>query len=467
MTDAASRRDRLDEALLKARVICKKLSHLKPDNFFADSYSEQSFRGRNSKTNESKPSNISPGISGCDAPITEPSSKEHAKLHAEDIIVPPQICSSIQAHRGDFLRFIENSTGVRLNIDPNPVNNEGFKRIALSGSEESVSEAKGLIEQEMNTKQHEIYLVPANKIGCLIGKGGETIKGLQDRCNCRMFLTPEANEMTNVADKPINLIGTPESILLAKSLINEVVFLTKPGDFVTILQVPDHTASMIVGKKAENIRFLQQTSNTNIFLDNAVGNPLRKVYVSGSHEGAAYAFKLLVEQLGNCVTNLTEQENTQKVYGAYPEAYASIPTVPFTNSVPEEQYVESTSGHANVPVNYAEQPASFNADQNSHDQFNSDATAYSQYYQTNAAQASTGADYISSMNAYYLYYGSLAAQNPEYAAYYQNLQQNIQAQLSIYMQQQTQTQENTPYVPATQTQIPENAPESSAHEFNA
>ncbi|KMU88912.1 hypothetical protein CIHG_06714 [Coccidioides immitis H538.4] len=57
--------------------------------------------------------------------------------------------------------------------------------------------------------------------GLIIGRGGETIKDLQDRSGCHVIIAPEDKSLNGL--RPVNLNGAPRAIQRAKDLILEVV----------------------------------------------------------------------------------------------------------------------------------------------------------------------------------------------------------------------------------------------------
>ena len=305
---------------------------------------------------------------------------------------------------------------------------DGTRKVLLSGSAPSVEAGKSIIREECIDKIHQIYMIPANKIGSVIGKGGETIKSLQDRSGCKAFVTNDAtNDMlVTPAEKPVNLIGSPQEIARVKEMINEVVFNCKPGDVVHVLQLPDYTCSMFIGKKAENVRFLQTSSGTNIFLDNAVGTPLRRAYVSGPAESVAYAFRLIVEQLGNCVINLTEHDNAMQAASYFGQMQPAQQEESLQQQ--QQQYVD-----INQQPQYQEQNNYQQQEEASQEQLPNQPPVgplQAEPFLPAASGSTTSADYQGTMAAYYHYYGTLAEQNPAYASYYQMLQQQLQMQMA-------------------------------------
>jgi len=53
--------------------------------------------------------------------------------------------------------------------------------------------------------------IPGTKCGLIIGKGGETIKQLQERAGVKMVMIQENNQVTS-GYKPLRIIGDPEKI---------------------------------------------------------------------------------------------------------------------------------------------------------------------------------------------------------------------------------------------------------------
>lgn len=64
-------------------------------------------------------------------------------------------------------------------------------------------------------------MVPDRTVGLIIGRGGETIRDLQERSGCHVNIVGEQKSVNGL--RPVNLIGTPQAAALAKNLIMEIV----------------------------------------------------------------------------------------------------------------------------------------------------------------------------------------------------------------------------------------------------
>ena len=114
-------------------------------------------------------------------------------------------------------------------------------------------------------------MVPNRTVGLIIGRGGETIRDLQERSACHVNIVGE--EMSINGLRPVNLIGTPQAAARAKDLFMEIVesdtknLAAKGGDprdrggppafgggdgekINDRISVPSEAVGMIIGKGA-------------------------------------------------------------------------------------------------------------------------------------------------------------------------------------------------------------------------
>lgn len=64
-------------------------------------------------------------------------------------------------------------------------------------------------------------MVPDRTVGLIIGRGGETIRDLQERSACHVNIVGENKSVNGL--RPVNLIGSAQSQQRAKDLIMEIV----------------------------------------------------------------------------------------------------------------------------------------------------------------------------------------------------------------------------------------------------
>jgi far upstream element-binding protein len=104
-------------------------------------------------------------------------------------------------------------------------------------------------------------MVPDRTVGLIIGRGGETIRDLQDRSGCHVNIVGENKSINGL--RPVNLIGSASAQQYARDLILEIVESDQKGISVKDLRreredtqgkandsitVPGEAVGMIIGK---------------------------------------------------------------------------------------------------------------------------------------------------------------------------------------------------------------------------
>ncbi|KAM0066557.1 putative K domain-containing protein [Helianthus debilis subsp. tardiflorus] len=125
--------------------------------------------------------------------------------------------------------------------------------------------------------------IPSNKVGVLIGKAGDTIRTLQHSSGARIQITRDAEADPNAATRPVQILGSIESINKAERLIKEVIAEADAGGSPSLvargfsvhssgigeqyhMQVPNDKVGVIIGKGGETIKNLQTRSGARIQL---------------------------------------------------------------------------------------------------------------------------------------------------------------------------------------------------------
>lgn len=64
-------------------------------------------------------------------------------------------------------------------------------------------------------------MIPGPKVGLIIGKGGETIKQLQEKSGAKMVVIQEGPSQEQ--EKPLRITGDPQKVEYAKQLVYELI----------------------------------------------------------------------------------------------------------------------------------------------------------------------------------------------------------------------------------------------------
>lgn len=79
--------------------------------------------------------------------------------------------------------------------------------------------ARGASTEQRNDKVSDHIRVPADAIGMIIGKGGETIRDMQNGTGAKINVSSD----TNQRDREIGLVGPRDAVERAKRAIDEKV----------------------------------------------------------------------------------------------------------------------------------------------------------------------------------------------------------------------------------------------------
>ncbi|XP_061590118.1 far upstream element-binding protein 3 isoform X2 [Cololabis saira] len=119
----------------------------------------------------------------------------------------------------------------------------------------------------------EEFQVPDKMVGFIIGKGGEQISRIQLESGCKIQIASDSGGML---DRPCRLTGSPESIELAKALLNEIVEQCRycPGfhrdmdgnSYIQQILIPANKVGLVIGKGGETIKLLQERTGVQMMM---------------------------------------------------------------------------------------------------------------------------------------------------------------------------------------------------------
>uniref|UniRef100_A0AAZ3PCR2 K Homology domain-containing protein n=1 Tax=Oncorhynchus tshawytscha TaxID=74940 RepID=A0AAZ3PCR2_ONCTS len=243
-------------------------------------------------------------------------------IMTEDFKVPDKMVGFIIGRGGEQITRIQLESGCKIQI---AAESGGMmdRPCTLTGSPENIEQAKRLLSQivdrcrngpgfhsEMdgNSAIQEI-LIPASKVGLVIGKGGDTIKQLQERTGVKMIMIQDG-PMPTGADKPLRITGDPYKVQQARELVVEIIrdkdqgdFRANRGDFGSRLggssldvAVPRFAVGIVIGRNGEMIKKIQNDSGVRIQFKPDDGiSPDRIAQVMGQPDRCQHAVHLINE----------------------------------------------------------------------------------------------------------------------------------------------------------------------------
>uniref|UniRef100_A0A3Q3JNI9 K Homology domain-containing protein n=1 Tax=Monopterus albus TaxID=43700 RepID=A0A3Q3JNI9_MONAL len=152
-------------------------------------------------------------------------------------------------------------------------------------------------------------MVPASKAGLVIGKGGETIKSLQERAGVKMVMIQDGPQNTG-ADKPLRISGEPFKVQQAKEMVMELIrdqgFREQRGEYGTRIgggdsldvPVPRFAVGIVIGRNGEMIKKIQNDTGVRIqFKPDDGSTPDRIAQIMGPPDQAQHAAEIISDLL--------------------------------------------------------------------------------------------------------------------------------------------------------------------------
>ena len=252
--------------------------------------------------------------------------------------IPEKYVGLLIGKGGEQISRFQEVSGANIQIAPE---SEGtnVRSISINGTPEQIQCARTLID-EVATKADRAQFdsrmpprgqsfiemkIPGHKVGLIIGKGGETIKALQEQCGVKMVMIQDNNTPTDV-DKPLHVTGSDDGVARARDMVNELMasksnFPTggrqgasnyssnggggafdnkNPNVRHTTYAVPADRTGLVIGKGGETIKEICRMSSAHVEIQKQPPpNPSIKIFnVSGDQHAIDHAIQLICEKAG-------------------------------------------------------------------------------------------------------------------------------------------------------------------------
>uniref|UniRef100_A0A667XQ88 K Homology domain-containing protein n=1 Tax=Myripristis murdjan TaxID=586833 RepID=A0A667XQ88_9TELE len=237
----------------------------------------------------------------------------------EDYKVPDRMVGFIIGRGGEQITRIQLESGCKIQI---AADSGGLmeRPCSLTGTPESIEQAKRMLVQIVDRCRNgpgfhgdgeggasvQEMLIPASKVGLVIGRGGDTIKQLQERAGVKMMMIQDG-PMPTGADKPLRISGDPYKVQAARELVLEVIrekegdFRSGRNDFTARLggtsldvSVPRFAVGIVIGRNGEMIKKIQNDAGVRIQFKADDGiSPERVAMVMGQPDRCQHALHLI------------------------------------------------------------------------------------------------------------------------------------------------------------------------------
>ncbi|NWU73346.1 TDRKH protein, partial [Pterocles burchelli] len=137
-----------------------------------------------------------------------------------EVRVPRAAMKSIIGRKGAAIKKLRQETGARIDVEEEDEGEETV--LVISGSPSQVCQAKAAVHQIVteSTPVSEELCVPQRAVGRIIGRGGETVRGIC-RSSGAKVLCERDTDASLAAVRVIQLSGTRQAVAVAKKLIME------------------------------------------------------------------------------------------------------------------------------------------------------------------------------------------------------------------------------------------------------
>lgn len=279
----------------------------------------------------------------------------------ESIQIESNLVGLIIGRQGENLRRVETETGCKVQFITGQDETGPYRECKITGSRANRAKAKAEINRIIDDSgmaanaraaaerardappvrgsSHQPALrdgedsmqimVPDRTVGLIIGRGGETIRDLQERSGCHVNIVGEQKSVNGL--RPVNLIGSREAAARAKDLIMEIVESDSKtnnekqgppprttgrdaghgggfsggaapgggGDTSNdSIYVPSEAVGMIIGKGGETIKDIQSTTGCKINVSpKQAGETDREIGLVGSRDAIAAAKRAIEDKV--------------------------------------------------------------------------------------------------------------------------------------------------------------------------
>ncbi|XP_064457553.1 far upstream element-binding protein 1-like isoform X2 [Ornithodoros turicata] len=149
----------------------------------------------------------------------------------EEWSVPDKMVGLIIGRGGEQISRLQAESGCKIQMAPE-CGGLPDRSCTLTGPRHAIEKAKEMINQiisrggdpnQLNDGHLIVELmIPGPKVGLVIGKGGETIRSLQERANVKMVMIQDGPQQS-MMDKPLRITGEKSKCEYAKRLVLDLI----------------------------------------------------------------------------------------------------------------------------------------------------------------------------------------------------------------------------------------------------
>merc|ERR1712127_456388 len=206
-------------------------------------------------------------------------------VSTEEVAVPDKMVGLIIGRGGEQISRLQAESGAKIQMAPDSAGLPD-RTCTITGSREAIARARELIMNIVQTRggprdagppsveslsgqlnvgidltlaPNVEVMIPGPKVGLIIGKGGETIKQLQERSGTRMVVVQDGPQQEN--EKPLRIYGDPQKVEHAKQLVYDLI---AEKEMEVSVAVPRSAVGVVIGKNGEMIKKIQNETGARV-----------------------------------------------------------------------------------------------------------------------------------------------------------------------------------------------------------
>eukprot|EP00578_Thalassiosira_sp_NH16_P005502 CAMPEP_0181133460 /NCGR_PEP_ID=MMETSP1071-20121207/31542_1 /TAXON_ID=35127 /ORGANISM="Thalassiosira sp., Strain NH16" /LENGTH=723 /DNA_ID=CAMNT_0023219865 /DNA_START=182 /DNA_END=2353 /DNA_ORIENTATION=+ len=192
------------------------------------------------------------------------------------------------------IRSLQDSTGCKLDIT------RGSTSLKLAGSTEAVAEATAQIRALLAANRGIEMTIENSKVGAVYGKGGETLRSIQDKTGTQIDVTRGPTHAS------VSVMGTADASARARNMLQRAIdgeVELQPGEVAEEIELGSATAA-VIGRGGSNVAELEKKHGVKV----NVRSEFQKARVVGKPDGVAAAAK----EISAIAKPILEAEAAQK-----------------------------------------------------------------------------------------------------------------------------------------------------------
>jgi rRNA processing protein Krr1/Pno1 len=194
---------------------------------------------------------------------------------------------------GDYktIQQLQSSTGAKLDMDK-----ETFT-LKMSGKREEVDAAHAAVKSLLQRCKGVTIDIKAADVGAVYGKGGGTIRNIQDKTGAIIEVQQQSSSSDSDALVKCVIMGEPDSVtqarqLIAKALAREVEL--KPGQVAETLKLSGAATAAVIGRGGSKIKELETAHSVSL---NVNGDVCKIVGNKANVKAAKEAIETIIEPI--------------------------------------------------------------------------------------------------------------------------------------------------------------------------